>query len=81
MPRANDCSVNPPDSFMPKFCRYVLRTTDVEGASTFYGDLLGARFWADGINVVQLPPAVAARGAPAHWLGYIGVDDVIGTTL
>jgi len=66
---------------MPSFCRYILRTTDVEGASAFYRDLLGARFWGDRIEVVQLPPAVAARGAPAHWLGYIGVEDVVATAL
>ena len=66
---------------MPRFCRYRLRTTDVEGASAFYRELLGARFWGDVIDVVQLPAAVAARGAPAHWLGCIGVEDVGGAAL
>jgi uncharacterized protein len=30
---------------------------------------------------VPLPPPIAARGAPPHWLGYIGVEDVVGTAL
>lgn len=61
---------------MHRFCRYQLRTTDVAGASAFYRDLFGARFWSDGVAATELPAQAAARGAPAHWLGELGVDDV-----
>ncbi|HMJ16391.1 MAG TPA: hypothetical protein VK524_33485 [Polyangiaceae bacterium] len=54
-----------------RFCRYELRTTDVAAARVFYAAVLGAR----ALNIVPLPLQVAARGAPAHWLGYLGVDD------
>jgi uncharacterized protein len=64
---------------MNRFCRYELRTTDVEGARAFYRNLLGADFWGDAIDVRPLPAHAAAAGAPAHWLGHIGVDDVVGT--
>lgn len=60
---------------MHRFCRYDLRTTDVERARSFYGELLGHDFLGDGISVGPLPPHVAARGAPAHWLGHILVND------
>lgn len=59
---------------MHRFCRYVLRTTNVAAARAFYAALLGDH-GAD-IEIEPLPEAVAARGAPAHWLGHIGVDDV-----
>jgi predicted enzyme related to lactoylglutathione lyase len=59
-----------------RFCRYELRTTDVDAARAFYADLLGEPFWGEGIDVVPLPAQAAARGAPPHWLGHIGVDDV-----
>jgi uncharacterized protein len=64
-----------------RFVRYQLRTTDVDAARTFYAALLGSRFWGDGIDLAPLAPRAAARGAPAHWVGYIGVDDVVGTEL
>jgi uncharacterized protein len=60
-----------------RFCRYQLRTTDVEGARAFYTDLFGEDFWGRGVDVVPLPPALAARGVPANWLGHIGLDDVV----
>jgi predicted enzyme related to lactoylglutathione lyase len=66
---------------MNRFCHYELRTTDVDAARAFYSDLLGARFWEDSISVGDLPAQAAARGAPPHWLGHIGVDDVVGTML
>jgi predicted enzyme related to lactoylglutathione lyase len=59
------------------FCRYELRTTDVDGARAFYRDLFGDDFWTDGIDLGPLPAAAAARGAPASWLGHIGVEDVV----
>lgn len=66
---------------MNRFCHYELRTTDVDAARAFYGDLLGTRFWEESISVAELPAQAAARGAPPHWLGHIGVDDVAGTML
>lgn len=59
----------------PRFCRTVLRTTDVPAAGAFYDAVLGHR--ADGI--VPLPPAALERGAPAHWLGFIDVSGAGGT--
>ncbi len=64
---------------MNRFCRYELRTTDVDAARAFYSNLLGARFWEDNVDAGELPAQAAARGAPPHWLGHIGVDDVVGT--
>jgi uncharacterized protein len=64
-----------------RFVRYQLRTTDVDAARWFYSDLLGARFWRDSVDIAPLPARAAARGAPPHWLGYIGVDDVVGAEL
>jgi uncharacterized protein len=46
-----------------------------------HSDVLGARFWNDTVTAGPLPAQAAARGAPPHWLGHIGVDDVVGTTL
>jgi predicted enzyme related to lactoylglutathione lyase len=62
-----------------RFCYYELRTTDVHAARDFYSDLLGWSFWGEGIEVVPLPAQASARGAPPHWLGHIGVDDVAET--
>jgi uncharacterized protein len=61
------------------FCRYQLRTTDPGAARAFYTDLFGPELWADDITVVPLPERAAARGAPAHWLGHLGVDDAEAT--
>jgi uncharacterized protein len=66
---------------MNAFCRYELRTTDVDAAQAFYTDLFGTDFWRDGIGVRPLPAPAVARGAPAHWLGHVLVDDVVGTML
>ncbi|HXK20963.1 MAG TPA: VOC family protein, partial [Polyangiaceae bacterium] len=65
------------------FCRYDLRTTDPDAARRFYRDVLG---WELVVGESQAaPPPIAvwllheqarARGAPAHWLGAIGVTDV-----
>jgi len=57
-----------------RFCRIALRTTDVDAARAFYAAVLGR---ADA-EIVALPAEVAARGAPAHWLGHLGADDVEG---
>jgi predicted enzyme related to lactoylglutathione lyase len=65
------------------FCRYELRTTDPDAARSFYAELLGAGFAArllpgqpSTLSVGFLPDPARARGAPAHWLGHIGVSDV-----
>ena len=60
-----------------RFCRYELRSTDVDGARAFYADLLGRHFWGDGLDVAPLPAAAAARGVPGYWLGHIAVEDVV----
>jgi len=60
-----------------KFSRYQLRSLDVDGAHSFYAQVLGDDFWDDGVEVVPLPAAAAARGVPGYWLGHIGVDDVV----
>lgn len=54
-----------------RFCRFELRTNNVPGARAFYHQLLGD----EGLEINPLPAPAAARGAPAHWVGYIGVDD------
>jgi uncharacterized protein len=64
-----------------RFCRYELRTTDVDAARAFYAHLLGPQFWGNAVDVQPLPSPAARRGAPAHWLGHIGVDDVVGSAL
>ncbi len=59
---------------MTHFSRFTLRTTDVTAARAFSASILG-----DGsLDIVPLPAEAAARGAPAHWLGHLGVDDVEG---
>jgi predicted enzyme related to lactoylglutathione lyase len=61
-----------------RFYRYELRTTDVSAARAFYPDVLGSELWDSGVTVSPLPERAAALGAPAHWLGHIGVPDVEG---
>ena len=52
-----------------RFSRYLLRTTDVDAASTFYDAVLGHR----GDGIVPLNEAAIARGARPHWLGHLDV--------
>jgi hypothetical protein len=59
------------------FCRYQLRSLDVDAAYAFYRRVFGEDVWADGLEVVPLPAAAAARGVPGYWLGHIGVEDVV----
>jgi hypothetical protein len=75
----------------PRFGRYDLRTTDPVAARRFYAEAVGldvpeGRPSADRssgepsiLAVWPLHEAARARGAPAHWLGQIGVEDVEGT--
>jgi predicted enzyme related to lactoylglutathione lyase len=72
------------------FSWYELRTTDTASAQAFYADVLdfqvrsspGADLFCVAEQPVAglstLPERAAARGAPAHWLGHIGVEDVDG---
>jgi uncharacterized protein len=59
-----------------RFCRYELRTTDLNAARAFYTDVLGSDLWGPDVCLAPLPERAAAMGAPAHWLGHLGVDDV-----
>lgn len=54
---------------MRGFSRIELRTTTPGAAGEFYDAVLGHH----GDGIVELPAAAAARGAPAHWLGYLAV--------
>jgi predicted enzyme related to lactoylglutathione lyase len=62
-----------------RFCRYELQTTDIDAARAFYPDVLGPQLWGPDVALAPLSERAAARGAPAHWLGQIGVPDVEGT--
>lgn len=58
---------------MTKFAQYVMRTLDVDAARSFYKAVLGH----DRAAVVRLHEQAIARGAPPHWLGVLGVRDVL----
>lgn len=60
---------------MIRFVRFELRTTDVDAARAFYAQVLGDK----PLDIVPLPAAALAHGAPAHWLGQIEVSDVEAT--
>jgi predicted enzyme related to lactoylglutathione lyase len=51
----------------------------VNAARTFYTGVLGPQFWGSDVTLAPLPERAAAQGAPAHWLGHIGVPDVEAT--
>lgn len=55
-----------------RFCRIELRTTDADSARAFYSRVLGH----DRAVIWTLHEQARARGAPAHWLGHLAVDDV-----
>jgi uncharacterized protein len=75
-----------------RFVWYELMTTDVKRARTFYASVLGwgvrgasmpgsqyhlftlADFPVAGL--MSLPEDARSAGAPPHWIGYVGVDDV-----
>ena len=59
-----------------RFCRYELRTTELDSARAFYAAVIDSRFWGPDVGLVPLPDRAAALGAPAHWLGHVGVGDV-----
>lgn len=57
---------------MKRFVQFQLRTTDVSTSRKFYATVLG-----DGaVDIEPLPEQARARGAPAHWLGHLGVENV-----
>jgi len=58
-----------------RFCRYELRTTNVAAASEFYASVLGRR----DLIIRELPVSARARGAPAHWLGYLSTAALGGS--
>lgn len=64
------------------FCRYALRTTDVDGARRFYEEAIGLTLPAAGrsdasrLEAWRLHERAIAQGAPPHWLGFLAVDDV-----
>lgn len=62
-----------------RFVHLQLRTNDVDDARSFYESVLGpgARGARD---IVQMPEQARARGAPAHWLGHLEVEDVDDAT-
>ncbi len=68
-----------------------LRTNDVEGAKTFYGETIGwtfeemplpegtywiAKFDDEPVAGIVDITAVAPEGATPHWFSYLAVDDV-----
>lgn len=57
-----------------RFSRYLLRTTDVEAATAFYGAVLERC----GDGIVPLHESAIARGARPHWLGHIGARELGG---
>ena len=79
------------DSIVPasgRFQALELRTTNLAAAAAFYGRVLGMRVEGQGDDarlvrdggpcsfLSLLPEAARLRGAPPHWLGHLGVDDV-----
>ncbi len=75
-----------------RFTWFDLMTTDPAAAIAFYGTTLGVgtqvwdgpmpytMFTRDGVpfgGVMQLPEVAKAMGAPSHWLGYVGVTDLV----
>lgn len=77
-----------------RFVWYDLMTTDVKGARSFYGDIIGWKttsfegggdyhMWTAGDRqvggIMDLPEEAQKHGAPPHWLGYVAVDNVDAT--
>lgn len=56
---------------MTKFSRFELRTTAADAARAFYPRIFGH----DRAVIWPLHEQALARGARAHWLGYVGVED------
>src|SRR5688572_19477924 len=64
------------------FCRYSLRTTDVDGGRRFYEEAIGLSLPAgespdaSRLEAWPLHERALAQGVPAHWLGHLAVNDV-----
>jgi uncharacterized protein len=63
------------------FCRYSLRTTDVDAGRRFYADAIGLELPSGAapgsvLEAWPLHERARARGAPPHWLGQLAVSDV-----
>ncbi|HKQ67789.1 MAG TPA: VOC family protein [Polyangiaceae bacterium] len=58
-----------------KFCRYELRTTDLNAARAFYTNVLGEDLWGADVTMAPLSERALAMGGCPHWLGHVGVDD------
>jgi predicted enzyme related to lactoylglutathione lyase len=77
------------------FVWHELMTTDMEAAKTFYGKVVGwtckdaempgGAYWIFSAGdkmiagLMTLPDDAKEMGAPPHWAGYVGVDDVDAT--
>jgi predicted enzyme related to lactoylglutathione lyase len=66
------------------FCRYSLRTTDLDSARDFYLRAIGLALpqgasTTSSLEAWPLHERARARGAPAHWLGHIAVNDLSAT--
>ncbi|MEL7058451.1 MAG: VOC family protein [Acidobacteriota bacterium] len=82
-------------SFHGNFVWYELMTTAPQEALDFYGKLIGWTHMTDDVagmpytmvvngerpiaGVMELPAEAIEAGAPSHWLGYVGVEDVDAT--
>jgi len=64
------------------FCRYSLRTIDVDAALRFYAEAIGLAVPRGGasepwtLEAWPLHEQARARGAPPHWLGHLATDDL-----
>ncbi len=63
------------------FCRYSLRTTDVDAGRRFYAEAIGLELPSGAapgsvLEAWPLHERARARGAPPHWLGQLAVGDV-----
>lgn len=68
------------------FCRYSLRTTDVDRGRQFYEAAIGLSLPAgthpdaSRLEAWPLHERARAQGVPAHWLGHLAVADVDAST-
>lgn len=64
-----------------RFVRYEMRTNDPAKSLLFYQSLFSptgdaAQPLSDDLSVTLMPERARLSGAPAHWLGYLQVNDV-----
>lgn len=76
-----------------RFVWFDLLTTDIEAAKAFYSEVVGWRTsrWEEGGydllhagdkdigGLMTLPEEARQAGAPPHWMGYVGCEDVDAT--